>query len=245
MDLGGLFYAPLEEWSNSGWRTRQFIFHLTPGFGYALLNYGRTNDAAGYPNYWGPTDRWRYEYAADPRYARAHISLEAGVDWFANATVQLPLLRLGAAIAEEDVLAVVDDVHLIRAQSIFGDINVFKDLLISQANDHIAKCRGGELTVFDFATVRIGTYEKQRVDEYMAQDGTTWGMGLKSSGLLKLISVWDEIYTGDPQYDWIVKHIDLQWSYSEFKPHVVDPSLWLNYYRRPAKYQQFNLGINL
>jgi hypothetical protein len=117
-----------------------------------------------------------------PRVARTGIGLEGGVTASRNS-MRWQLFSFKWASEAEDLLIQRDGQGNWKYRKGSGDIDVFDDLILGNANPAVAKSRGIEINLLDVFTWRTGTHEEI---EYRLCYKTN-GFGLSLSGLIKAL----------------------------------------------------------
>ena len=94
-------------------------------------------------------------------------------------------------------------------QSFLGDIDIAKNIFMIEGSEDVAAKVGVGIELFEILTFRIGNINGANYD-----DLKTYGLELKSDGLLKLIAS-DE----NPGLSYIADHFGLRFSYANYKAY--------------------------
>ena len=175
---------------------------LSPTIGYALTNVG------GEVRYTGST-------RGDPlpRTATVSLSLAGGLN-MPDARGDWHILAMEYAVQGQDELITVDNSHGdYHYQWFTGDINVFSDLLLGQANDRIIKRRGWEVGFLDMFFVRHGSYEDVGDDWHYKTDGN----GVRLHGLLRLIERLSPELKAEHVWSFVIAHLDFAYNESRWQ----------------------------
>jgi len=148
-----------------------------------------------------------------PRTARVAIGLEIGAIYKLE-DLNWKVFLFKWTVEENDRLVVRDTASSRwNYQSGFGDINIFKDLILGYTNSKIGIGNGWELSFLEIAYIRGGRYEQTNGNLFV----NTTGFGFRLSGVFKLLLVLNPKISLDKNVDFIFKHFDLRYNQSTYE----------------------------
>lgn len=163
---------------------------LDLSLGYSLLNIG---DEVSYIG-GGQADPL-------PRTARFGYGIRTGVNTVLKNSQTLQLLGVEWAVEAEDILIERKEQGF-EYQPIWGDINVWKNILLLEGSDKVITRVGMRFRLAELFSVSYGHF-----DGHGYENRETFGIGFSVKGLLKL---WNAS-NGDAKLQWLAKHLDIQY----------------------------------
>jgi len=185
-----------------------------PTFGYSIANIA---DSISFGDSGDPA----------PKYLRTGLSLIGKISY----NNYLNIFSWSGARMASDFMIDIDKLKdgEIGYQRGFGDINIYKNIILSESDSLVTIHRGDEFTFFDIYSVRKGI----KVDKRGKIDLVTTGYGYRLSGLIKLLG----ILTNEPVYDIIYDHIDIRYDFSKYDESPGHP---LNY----TEFESWTISFN-
>lgn len=173
-DFGVLFNLPAIKPPNIETVTTNSGFKVYPildvSVGYSILNIG---DEISYIDI----------SQADPipRTARLGYGLKFGIDYLLQTSAALQLLGFEWAVEAEDIL-IEKKGRDFKYQGIFGDINIWNNIIRARGNDKVVRHWGLRLRLAETFFFSLGNLNGRGFDNY-----NTDGIGISVKGLLKFL----------------------------------------------------------
>lgn len=192
-DYGMLASLPFKFYPDEDW-----YFSISPALGYSLSNIG---DSIVFID----------EEQADPtpRTVRTGFSISTGMaladGW--------QLFEYRGARAAEDIL--FKSIKPIRYQSGLGDIDFFKNILLSEKDSALTISRGHEVSFLDIYTFRFG----RLMDISGETDEYSTGYGIRSTGIFSLLAY----LSGIEEFSLINNFFTIEYNYAKWTEEAGHP----------------------
>jgi hypothetical protein len=206
----------------------RYDYFLTPSVGYALTNFGSGVHYVDDENYTTADD----DGDPLPRTAKLTFGLSIGLNYQLLEGPCWQLLALDAAIQGEDELSRIKSDGSNAYRQPLGDIHVFGDLLLGQANNSIEKRKGFALSFLDIMAVRFGSWEVP-MDARIIH---TSGLGLRLAGVLHMAQAMNPRWTSSKAVAFLLEHVDL--AYDESTWH--EETVILDYHRQISPFDNMH-----
>jgi len=151
-----------------------------------------------------------------PRTARLGWSGEAGIK-FHSEKIDVSLITLTIAREAENLLVKKNLDGTWNYEGIpFGNINIYNNLIASEANGYITVRRGFSAEFFETVTIRQGSYEGEGNLSY-----STSGYTISTRGISNIINRPESTTTDFNPVRFILSHLEIRFSHSEYEGHQI------------------------
>ncbi len=151
-----------------------------------------------------------------PRTARLGWSIEAGLK-FQTDKFNVSLINLTVAREAENLLFKRDNIGNWEYYGApLGNIDIYKNLIASEANGYVTVRRGFSANFFETITFRQGSYEGDGNLSY-----TTTGYTISTSGILKYFKSTMPISSDFNPVQFLLSHFEIRFSHSEYTGHTL------------------------